>query len=702
MIRILLTVLLWSPVLKAEWLDSSHEIFLTHKLGKAAAGFRDYPLFWWNFVSLPPTADAEALCEKLSVDWHDDLLKLPCHFDSKNLKELTDDWIADLPRRQDFPADFDRRLNETLAKASLPMPGSLLPLLRADPLGALMDLRTRLEKRVHFTQPLVHGTIRDSERILMPLQLSYSPADNDRTRKLVQKLSAACPECGFFGPHAGALENEQRIRDDVEAVSIAGVIGMILLAGFILITRRHRLVYLLPILTLGVFLGAIATIFMFGSIHGITLAFGPGIIGLALDYGVHAVFLDPRSKHTWRSNLAGLLTTLAILIILIFSQIPLLKQMMVFSVLGLSFSFVLFYLILRKWPEFFMTPAYSFVPGSWKPGEWLALIMLVASPLVFLRPVELGVQHMNYESPRTQGIRDWFFKNAGAQSPYWVEEKGEDSLESAHATRSWAESKGMEYEGLAASLPKTAEQDAHLKTWRDKACTDKPLVSDPIKRDFFSPFLANIECARLEPRDLRLFPASYTKDFVNDGHWVSLVFTKDDQQVKLLKEKFPEAHTPREMFEAFPRVFMFELSWMVPLALFLALAFLWRHFRSGLATFYAVVPFLAGVGCYAIAAFLFGLPLSFISLIGLLMVFGFSLDYGIFVVDLLKAKNEGQHGVWSALSICSFATLVGFAPMVFAHHPVLRDIGHTLLWGSLGTFAGTFWGIPKLYQWRPA
>jgi hypothetical protein len=702
MMRGLILILLFPLAARAQWIDSSHEVFLPKKLSQTATGFRDYPLFWWNFISLPPDANADLLCSKIYERLQSDVLKLPCHFDAKNLKALTEDWVADLPRRQDFPEDLDRRMGQTLAKASLPMPGELLPLLRSDPLGALTDLRARLERRVHFTKPLEHGTIRDNERILIPVQLAFSPADNGRTRGFIETLMNLCPECKLFGPHVGAWENEARIRSDVANVSIAGVIGMILLAGYILVTRRMRLVLLLPILTLGVYLGAVFTVLIFGSIHGITLAFGPGIIGLALDYGVHAVFLDPRSKHTWRSNLAGLLTTLAILILMIFSQIPLLKQMMVFSVLGLSFSFILFYFFLRRWPRVFMTKAYAFVPGSWKPGEWLALLMLVACPLVFFRPVDISVQNMNYESPSTIEVRDWFAKNAGALNPFWVEEKGDDALESSHATREWAEANGLEYEGLAASLPRAKEQEAHLKTWRTKACARKPLVSDPLKREFFEPFLRSVECARLEPRDIRLFPPEYAADFVSGGRWVSLLFPKNDEQLSKLRAKFPNAHTPREMFEAFPRIFMFELSWMVPVAFLLALGFLWFHFGSALATFYSIVPFLSGLGCWAIAAAVFHLPLTFISLIGLLMVFGFSLDYGIFVVDLLKAKNEGQHGVWSALSVCSFATLAGFAPLVFAYHPVLRDLGHMLLWGSLGTFVGTFWGIPRLYRWRAA
>jgi predicted exporter len=97
-------------------------------------------------------------------------------------------------------------------------------------------------------------------------------------------------------------------------------------------------------------------------------------------------------------------------------------------------------------------------------------------------------------------------------------------------------------------------------------------------------------------------------------------------------------------------------------------------------------------------ALIMNLPVSFISLIGLLMVFGCSLDYGVFVMDFLLYRGEDKPGVWSALSLCAFATIAGFAPLVFAKHPVLNDLGQALLWGTLGTYIGSLWGIPSVYQ----
>lgn len=714
MIRFVLFALLfaaqsgWAQSEKAGWIDSSHEVFLPASLGKTAAGFRDYPLFWWNFVVVDktPESDITQVCERLDIHWQTDILKLPCAMSAKDVEQLTRDWLEDTPRRAPLPSDLEKKMALAMTKASLPLPEGFLKLLRKDPLNALGELNKQVSERVRFREPMKQGMIFDpaGTRVMIPVQFSFAPSSNERTRVLNNRLKEMCsgiPGCekiSLYGPHAGALENEDRIHMDLKSVSIAGILGALLLAGFIFMTGRWRLVLLLPILGVGVFLAAVMTAILFGSIHGITLAFGPGIIGLALDYGVHAVFLDPRSKATWRSNLAGLLTTLAILIILIFSQVPLLRQLMVFSVLGLCLSFLLFFVILRRWPQIFITQAYAFTPGSWRPGEWVALALVCLSPLVFFNGVELGVQKMNYESARTLETRKWFVETAGLNNPFWINENENDALTSSHLTRQWAEANGFEYEGLAAYLPTTEIQTTNLLSWRELLCPQRSRKFSPEAERFFQPFFAGTNCEKLIPRDLGSEPPAYAADFASRGRWVSLLFPKEGAQVEALKKQFPGAHTPREMFEAFPRVFLFELGWMVPLALIAALAFLWRHFRSKQETFYAVVPFLAGLGCYGLTALVLSQPLSFISLIGLLMVFGFSLDYGIFVVDLLKSRNEGAHGVWSALSVCSFSTLLGFAPLMFAEHPVLFDLGLTLFCGSLGTYLGTFWGIPKLYR----
>lgn len=698
-----------------KWFDQSHEIFLTPQLNTMASSFRDFPLFWWNFAVVEGEVkwdDLSALCASLAADESADIAKIPCRFELKSLRDLTRDWLRDEPLRVPFPGDgkFRQGLAQTLSKASLPMGRDLIELLRADPLGALEDLKARIEKRMQMDLKLRGGFLVDesAHKVLMPLQFSFSPGESARTFAFMQRLQAQCvktPGCthlSLFGPHAATAENEMRIRHDVDIVSLVGIAALALLCLFILLTKRHRILNLVPILAFSILISIAVTILLFGKIHGITLAFGPGIVGLAMDYGIHSCFLGPRDRKTWTANWIGIWTTISIMIVLGFSAIPLLRQMMFFAVFGLCFSYFSFWVIMRRWPEHFEAHPYTFRPSQLaflNPVSWLLLASIV---LIAFQKVHLDIQHLNFESPKTVEVREWFVKVSNTISPFLVIEDEAKPLASSAAYRAWSEEHNIGYEGIGNYLPPMTQQTKNVVSWRAKFCdgNQAPKISEA-ERKFFAPFFENLNCDKLYADPLNHSVPNYLQDFSHEGHFVGLFFPKTDAEIKTLRDQFPQVSTPREIFASFPRIFSSELLWMVPVAFATSFFFLYLHYLNIGWSALAVVPFLTGLGLYSLMASLFRLPVSFISLIGLLMVFGCSLDYGVFVMDFLLFRNEEKPGVWSALSLCAFATIAGFAPLVFAKHPVLNDLGQALLWGTLGTYIGSLWGIPSVYTiWK--
>lgn len=711
--RIIL-LLLFSLGLQAgatpKWLDQSHEIFLTARLNSLASHYRDFPLFWWNFFILegePSREDIEKLCADLASDGA--IQKMPCHFDLKNLQSLTGDWLKDVPLREPLPAPplLAKRMDEGLLKAGLPMGRALVDLLRLDPLDQLAELRRKLEKRMQMDLKLEGGLLVDTKsgRKLLPAQFTFPPSESERSQQVMNTLQERCrqlPGCkslDLFGPHSSTRENEARIRTDLETVSWTGMLALFLLCGFIVLTRRQRLLNLVPFLffSIGVTIGV--TVLVFGKIHGITLAFGPGIVGLSMDYGIHSAFLDPRSKKTWRANWVGLLTTTIIMIVLGFSTIPLLRQMMFFSVFGLCFNYLIFYLVMPRWPQWFETKLYEFNPQRWRFLTGASILFLLCTVLVFFKPLHLEIQHLNFETPRTAQLRQWFFETTGATSPYILTEDKAAPLDSSMARKTWAGSEDILYDGIANYLPPVTSQQQNLVSWRERLCT-KPITPpfNESQTKFYAPFFASVACDRLQPNPLTQRIPDYLRDFSDGQNFVGLFFPSSPEQTAKLKAQYPQSSTPREIFASFPHILYAELLWMVPLAFCGAFFFLWLHYRDlGWSTL-AVIPFLTGLGCYGLVITLFHLPLSFISLIGLLMVFGCSLDYGVFVMDFLLFRKENRAGVWSALTLCSFATIAGFAPLVFARHPVLNDLGQALLWGTVGTWIGSLWGIPFVHE----
>jgi len=662
--------------MSGSWFDQSYEIFLPGAMKSAAGSYQQYPLFWWNFAVVEKDTNAGAVAEKLCAG-------LPC----PDFQPLAKAWLADSAVRRDYPgaAELAQQAQATMAKAALPMPREMTELLRLDPLNEIAQLQARMDARLNgFTREGQWLRDQDSGRALIPVKFDFPPNESLKTVPFHAKsrdLGAT-----LLGSHAGTMENEMRIRADVGTVSTVGTISLVLLIGLIVFWRRSGLLWLLPLLAVSTAAAAALTVAVFGSIHAISLSFGPGLIGLAMDFGIHAAFLDPRSRVTWRSNFMALLTSLVIMILLGFSAIPLLKQMMFFAVTGLVLSYALFYLCMTRWPRRFAVTPLKLAPKPSVPLSVFSLILAAGALTLFFQPLRLDLDQLNYETKTTRELRLWFFERTGAESSYHLPEQA--------GLLAWARGNGIGYDGPSLLLPEAAEQKRHLETWREPC--RRGLFTGEAKK-FFAPFEQAV-CANLEPRTLEQAPP-YVRDFTNGRDWIAVLKPATAEHGKLIQAQYPAAHSPRELLKQFPATFAAELKWMLPVALIGALLFLMVYYRGIFPALAACLPFAAGVGCFSMMTLLLGLPVTFISLMGLLMVFGFSIDYGIFAVDSRARSASEQNGVWSALALCAVSTLAGFAPMAMGHHPVLQSLGHSLLWGSAGTYLGAFWGVPALYRW---
>jgi predicted RND superfamily exporter protein len=194
----------------------------------------------------------------------------------------------------------------------------------------------------------------------------------------------------------------------------------------------------------------------------------------------------------------------------------------------------------------------------------------------------------------------------------------------------------------------------------------------------------------------------YAAHLHNEREWISLWLPETEAQTHEIKAAFPNVISLRDVVELFPRTLAEELKWMVPLSILLAALIHFVYYRSVSLALIALLPFFTGVGFLTLCTWILHLHISFISVIGLIMIFGFSLDYGIFATDAsiatLHSKNENfkPSGMWSAVILAASTTLAGFIPLIFCRHPVLQHLGQTLVFGAIGTFFGAWWAIPGI------
>lgn len=694
----------------ASWFDKSQAIFLPPELSSKLGARSAFPVFWWNFVVYEFTGEKEdwdavaRVCKALKSAPASLVSKVACEQNVTQFEAILDAWARDYPLRHERPddAELSRLFSESLATASLPIDNSLMRLLRKDPFGSHKELQDLLAKRMRIRLTQKNGYYYDpkARRVVIPVQFSNPPQATAQTRQLLERL----PEgVALLGPHASNIENESQVMKDVGIVSLVGAIVLVLCGLLIVASRRTRLLYLVPPVLLSTAVAAGVTIGIFGSIHGLTLAFGTAIIGLAIDYGLHSA-LNQKYEGNWRANFAGVGTTIVALLVIMLSSIPLLRQMMVFSIIGLGAGFLTFFALHRRYPEVFSCEPFEIRPRTsrFKLVVIGAFLLSAAVAVFTLRP-SFDLRQFDYQEPRAAELRAWLYRNVELKAPL-LQVSDPDSLanplDQAHEQLGWAQMQGIQVENVAPYLPPVDVQRRNLATWTPSDCARLKQNMSDVERNFFAPFVAALKCESLSANDLtgetQSVPA-YVQDFSAQGRLLSLWLPKTDAEAEKIKSRYSDAMSLKEVASIFPQTLARELKWMVPLAFALAVALLGFYYRRVSYTALSLVPFFSGLGLYALVAVALKLDVSFVSLIGLVMIFGFSIDYGIFATDLVRdQEHHSAAGVWTSLSLAALTNAAGFAPLLFCKHPVLTHLGQTLVYGTVGTYLGAIWGIPGI------
>lgn len=143
--------------------------------------------------------------------------------------------------------------------------------------------------------------------------------------------------------HRFAVRAERRLRADTQNISILSTIGIIVL--FLVLFRGPRYLVLGAIpLGAGMVVATAACRLVFGGVHGITLAFGSSLLGVAIDFVSHLVnhhLLEPEpgggeaTARLLRPGLAlGAVTTVLGLAGLGLTSFPGMQELALFSALG--------------------------------------------------------------------------------------------------------------------------------------------------------------------------------------------------------------------------------------------------------------------------------------------------------------------------------------------------------------------------------
>lgn len=530
----------------------------------------------------------------------------------------------------------------------------------------------------------------------------------------------------------GAFSVEIGVRTAGEAARLAGLggLGLVLLFWFAYRSGRLLLLGVLPLATAAL-AGAAAVAALFGGMHGITLAFGITLIGVAQDYPVHlfshlCAGRAPRAvmRTLWPTLLTGVLSTCIAYLTFFVSRVDGLRQLAVFTITGLLVAalatrFLLPALLEARSGDVADAPwlrrlarRVDALPRPRAAGPLMAVLALACAGVAALAPGDFWENDLSRLTPVPAAAlaEDGRLRGelGAADVRYVLALRADDTeaalhgLERLHPAldRLVADGAIAGYDSAARYLPSVATQRARQARLPEPAALrialDAALAGGPFRDDVFSPFLADVEAARLAPPltpdDLAGTPldAAVSDLLPSDGDGVTALVTLGGLTDPVAVARVAAAGDARLLdlkrtSESLVAAWRGQVLAALALAAALLMLTVWIALRSPRRVGRVLLPMALTVLLSLALLRGFGVELTLFHLVSLILAAGLGLDYALFFE---RAGGEARERLRTlhAILVCAAMTALVFGLLALSSIPVLRAIGTTVAIGVAGNF----------------
>jgi len=640
-----------------------------------------------------------------------------------------------------LPLDFSvGTLHEAFAARLQELSSPLAPFtkqtLAADPTA---DFRRLLQQwQGERTPRLAHGVwFADDDRALLFAETRAGGFDLDaqaRNIALVRDAFAGLAERGqaqllISGAAAIAVASRDTIRSESQWLSLAAGLAVALLLLLVYRSPRLWLLSTLPLLSAVVAALALTTL-IFGAVHGITLAFGITLLGVAIDYPIHLFShlqrgVAPRETllRIWPTLRLGVLSTAAGYLAMIATGFDGLVQLGVFTIAGLLTAAAVTRWVVplglpTPWPGGDFGRGLAGMARPWSP-RWrfavLGMVLTAALGVLGLSKAPLWEEDVAALSPIPAAARQQEGRLREAlpvadlnhllllrgADPQAVLQQGE-ALQLPLAALQQAGD--IEHFEMAASwLPSVARQLQRRAQLPDGERLQQAVVEAqqglPFRDGAFAPFIAQVaESRQLEPLTPRAVAGTLLGTriapllFERDGSWWGLVRLSGVRDGRALaawaaQRSLPGLHylnlkaATNALVNGFRDAALDHLGWGALLITLL----LWWGLRDPRRVLQVLLPVATAIAVSVAALHLLGERLSLFHLTALLLVLGIGIDYSLFFSrpEAPAERRRTGHALW----VCAISTLTVFGILAFSSLPVLHAIGLTVLLGVLGSYA---------------
>ncbi len=535
---------------------------------------------------------------------------------------------------------------------------------------------------------------------------------------------AHAAKLAISGPGYFTVLISAKTRGEADRIGMVSTIGFILLLLMAYRSVPSLLLAALPVLSGGL-AGVAALALAFGSAHGITLAFGFTLLGVAQEYPIRVLSHRRAGEDALTSVralwplLATAIASAAIAYLAFFaSGVTGLQQLAVFTIVGLAVAgLTTRYLLPRVLPMRFRdaatTPglarAADFIDALPRPRwlPWLltaaALVVLWFAPgpmwendLAALTPVpqdlllrdaklrgELGAPDVRYLLVLNGKSADDVLAFSETLEPRIDELIKQGALDGAELPSRY--------------LPSLATQRARQSKLPDRATLEIALAQAtrdlPFRADLFTPFLDDVEKARTLP----LLTAEIFGKSPFGGRLASMLVKRNDGWLGLATlsgvhdagalEAFTESTQGRARLldlkgasESLVVAYRERILRALALALGLLAITVVVALRSARRAWHVLAPMSLATLLVLVVERASGISLSLFHLVALTLAAGLGLHYALFFERPVADAAEGRRTLHATI-VCVLSALLVFGMQAWSSLPVLRAIGLTVALG---------------------
>lgn len=543
-----------------------------------------------------------------------------------------------------------------------------------------------------------------------------------------QARGASKAQLTLSGPGAFSVEIGGRTAREASLIGTIDSLVFVLLLWLAYRSWKAPLLGGLPLASAGLAgLGAVAL--AFDGVHGITVAFGFTLIGVAQDYPIHLFSHQRPGLSPWASARAlwptlgtGVASTCIAYLTFLVSGVDGLKQLAVFTIVGLGTAALTTRFLL---PALIDPAPRDAADSAWLARAWaglarlprprayamlalaalaLAVAWLAPGPfwqndLAKLTPVPADALARDAQLRGELGAPDVRYVIAleagDAEAALRASERLQPALQRLRAQGAIAG-----YDLAARYLPSIATQRARQIRLPGAATLDAALAAavadSPFRADAFAGFVADVAAARSAPpliaADLDGTPLAASVSGLllqRPGHATALVSLSGLNDPAAVA-RVAAAHGAqlldlKQASESLVAAYRGRVLLALGLAALLLAATVWFALRSPRRVLRVLAPM--ALTTLLILAVLrgMGIELNLFHLVALILAAGLGLDYALFF-DHAGDDYAEQLRTLHAVIVCSLTTLLVFALLASSSIPVLRAIGATVALGVAFNF----------------